>query len=336
MCLMMYKHTQKSHQLERSDFQKVTQFFIRATRQGHSQEWFSDSLKYNFNVVSRWETGSRQFYWDDFIVLAKMMKWNVSFALQSVTHFKFSLYPDSHEIITQLMVPSTRNILKSSFSNQKINRLGAGKSKIIFGDFLLILDRAYGRSQRFLNSFLSESQQAGLTSFYSIKTEYADLLSREPMLCMLHLALALDDYKALPVHSNLYLAQLLNTTEESIQRSLDKLEDVGAIQKKDKLYRVASKSFDTGVQSKELSQKINSHFRTLISNAIDKHGRGEYILSSYLVYATNPALEEKIFDVCRKFYIDIRNLTIEHQDESTSEVRYLGVDLFYPLKKNTK
>lgn len=86
------------------DFRFVTREFIRVIRGEKSQERLSHELGFDFNVVSRWESGRRGFYWNDFISLAKLMRWDVSTALESVTHFQFSKSPPAHEIMGQIQV----------------------------------------------------------------------------------------------------------------------------------------------------------------------------------------------------------------------------------------
>ena len=106
--------------ISKIDFLEITKSFVKLARGPQSQTSLSEELNNQFNIVSRWETGVRQFYWDDFVLLYQYKGWNVSVALEEVTHFKFSNPSTSQEIV-KCFVSSSESYLLEHFSVQKLN-----------------------------------------------------------------------------------------------------------------------------------------------------------------------------------------------------------------------
>jgi hypothetical protein len=321
---------------EVTDYTQLASLFIKSIRGEQTQESLSQDLSSNFNIVNRWETGQRGFYWSDFISLATVKEWNISSAMKHVTHFEFSKLPESFEILNHILSPSSRDLLKNHFSIQKINRLAAGRSKLLFSDFLFILDCLYGRSERFLFHFLEGQDASILSAFYSDKNAYRESLGLDPLLSLLRIVLSLEIYQSLPSHSDLILAKILSSTPDRIRAALDTLENFEVISKNGKLYEVKNEFLDTGAQKKSNSRKVMNHWRNqILLSAENTEVDNPDLLSAHLMYATNAALEEKVFELCRKFYIDLKNLVGADEGAAKDSIRFVGIDLFRPLGKAT-
>lgn len=320
--------------LKPDDFKRIVQIFLKEVRGSETQESLSEKLETSFNIFSRWENGARGFYWNDFVLLASLTGWNIAEALNDVIHSELSSAPESHQVVQLLAIPSARAVLEKEFSMQKVNRLAAGKSKLLFSDFLFMLELLFGRAQRFLNHFLTTHQQKSLGAYFSPLDKYCDLMAQDPRFGLLKILLSLNSYKSLPEHSDAFLEQILGLPEREIKRGLGILEDVGLIQKEGSKFVTKSEYVDTGARSRELSRTISSHFRNRISASVAESSPD--VLSSYIVYGTNPELEEKVFELCKNFYMDVKNVVSQYEDKSQENVRYIGIDLFYPLGRGLK
>lgn len=318
------------------NFQNVTSLFIKTIRGSQSQDSLSQELEANFNIVGRWETGQRGFYWEDFLSLADLKNWQVSQALEDVAHFKFLKRPSGGEVLSEIIIPSSRELLKVHFSSQKIGRLMTDQSKLLFSDFLLIIEVLYGRSQRFLNFFMPKGMSAQFDPLYSQTDSYGDFISNDPRLSLLSMVLALKAYRELPSHSDEFVAGVMNMPVEEVKAKLELLTRTGAILMEGAHYKANSAFVDTGATNKKSSASIVDYWRQQICEYTESEPKVRSdILSAYLLYETSPELDEKVFDLCRNFYMDVKNLLTEfEQKNDKSNMRLMLVDLFYPLGKD--
>jgi hypothetical protein len=246
-----------------------------------------------------------------------------------VTHFDFSNRPEASEVLQHLLQPSSRDLLKNHFSAQKINRLAGDKSKLLFSDFLIMIDIIYGRVERLLYRFLQGLDTSELDALFVLKNKYREMMAQEPLLAMLRMAMGLEVYTKAERHSDELLAKLLNAPLEEIKEGVMILKELGVIVQNGETYEAVNGYVDTGAQSKVNSRKVANYWRRQIMQAtsnpeIDTPG----FLTANLLYASNPQLEEKVFEVCRKAYIDIKNLIMTDETDAKDSVRYITIELF--------
>lgn len=314
------------------NFQNVTSLFIKTIRGEQSQDSLSHDLEANFNIVGRWETGQRGFYWEDFLSLADLKNWQLAKALEDVTHFKFLARPSGGEVLSEIILPSSRELLKSHFSSQKMSRLMTDQSKLLFNDFLLIIEVLYGRSQRFLNFFMPKGVIGQFDPLYSQTDNYGDFLANDPRISLLSMVLTLKAYKDLPSHSDEFVAGVMNMPVEEVKAKLGLLSQTGAIVMEGTHYRTNSAFVDTGASNKKSSASIVDYWRQQICEYTESGKGRSDLVSAYLLYETSPELEEKVFELCRNFYMDVKNLLTEFEGKNDkSNMRFMLIDLFYPL-----
>ncbi len=310
-------------------FEEITANFVRIARGAMPQEKLSGVLGFDFNVVNRWENQRRSFYWDDFLSLAEIKKWNIADALSSVSHFEFGPFPSSATVLRALLIPSALEVLSPYFSAAKLNRLSQGTSKLVFPEFLLIIEVIYGRSERFLRKLIGENHALELSYAPVAATEAT--LRGESFLSLVKCALELKFYKDLPEHSDDVLAEALDSSPKKIAESLSLLVKLGSLQMENGKFVRLKEHEDTGVKSKAISKAITQSWRKRIIRHVDDEGDPENLLSAYLVYSTNPELEREVFHLCRKFYMDLKNLVGVNDSLPKDNIRYVGIDLFHPF-----
>ena len=175
-------------------YNKLTRCFIKALRDQKTQQALSEELGYVFNVVARWETNKRQFYWDEFIKLAQYQNLKINLFLQETTQFQYSDKLSSFEVV-EVFLKSSETLLLKHFSKQKLYRLASGKSKLLFEDFLKMLELVYNRSYRFLKFCLNEKHHSKLLPFYSHIDLASDVFAEDPLCSLLCKVLNFKIYK---------------------------------------------------------------------------------------------------------------------------------------------
>lgn len=50
--------------------------------------------------------------------------------------------------------------------------------------------------------------------------------------------------------------------------------------------------------------------------------------SSFLIYASNEELEKKVFELSRKYHVDLKNLVQAHADSKNDKVASVLIDLY--------
>lgn len=321
-----------------ANFNQITQLLVKESRGSQSQEELSYTLNANFNIVNRWENGQRGFYWEDFLLLAQYKKWDVARALNQTVHTEFITPPEAHQVVRHLASESALVLLQKSFSLQKIKRLCAGKSKLLFSDLLLMLEIVYGRSLRFIRFFINDTAQSALSPYFDNHYRYYELLKSNPQFSLLHLFLSLEVYKNTPEQSDSLTSQHLKLSLEETCKGLETLEEVGFIIKQDKHYVMNKDFIDSGVGGKGLSLLLSNHFRKKICSLSEKNqpdNPDRNPTSAYLIFAANPELDEKVFELCKKFYTDVKNLVADNKNCNSTHIRYIGIDLLLPLKDKT-
>lgn len=294
-------------------FLEITQTFLKLIRGNATQEIFSEGFNKSFNISNRWESGRRQFYWIDFLEIARKKQWDVGHGLKEVSHFDFSKYPDAHQFIEKFLTPTATDILKSVFSSQKLNRLASARSKLVFSDFLVIIEILYGRSQRFLNVFLDKDQQLKISKFYHTENDLTEMAASNPIAPLIQMALSLKEYKNMPSHSNSFFTRIIDCNETEVDHLLKSMQQRGLIEKINSHYKMTNNYIDTGANDRNNSKKIANYWRKKISQAAEENLENGKLLSAYIMYATNQELESKIFELSRKFYMDVKNLVSKYE-----------------------
>ena len=203
----------------------------------------------------------------------------------------------------------------------------------------MMLEIIYGRALRFLNKLLPSDSEGILNVHFSPKKYLADIFSEDPVIMILHKLMSLKVYKNQKSHSNSFLAKLLNLSEEQVIQKLQTLEEAGLISREsdEDLYLAQLRPLDTGIKSAHASRKITNYYKEkILQKAMESPTPDDVnptLTSAYLLYTTNPALEEKVFNLCRQFYIDLNNLVnSEALHIEPENIRYIGIDLFHPVK----
>lgn len=318
------------------NFKEMTQVFLKKIRGNDTQESLSLQMNYNFNVYSRWETGARGFYWDDFLKLGEIKSIPIHKILNSVIHSDLQKAPSAQEVLTLIIAPSARPVIEKYFSAQKINRLLAGVSNLLFSDFLIILEVVFGRAQRFIGNMVETNELTASTPEFTIFDQYLNLMAENARIGLLAFALNLKGYKESPKHSDDFLVKTLQLPQEKVASAIQTMEQIGIIKKEGQHFVSTQTYIDTGSRGPEISRKVMTQFRSEVLSQSQSAETRENVLGAYLAYPSNPELDKQVFEICKKFYMDIKNLTAQFEQQPAESLKYIGIDIYSILGKNFK
>lgn len=313
-------------------YQDLSLRLVRLFKGNQSQADLSRKLGSTFNIVNRWETGSRKFYWEDFLQLCALEGIEVETVLEGVTNFTFQANPSGAEVFEKIVGCLDPALLQKSFSTGQLQRLRSGETKLVMADFLQILDLAFGRSPRFFALLFPESDLSRTLQTETV--DYIQLAASDINYSLLKQALSLKCYSALESHSSQHLAELLDLNEKQVDDYLQNLISVGVIEMSNNIYRIKEAFVDTRLGGKEASDQIlNSLKKRLMQSrelGVVERGRSK---SAYLTYPTNAALEEKVFELTNQYYVEVTALIRDEEKKDLKDtIGFLSIDFFYPLK----
>lgn len=305
---------------------------IRDIRGKRSQAELSKELNSSFNLVNRWETGTRDFYWKDFLQLSEVQGVSVKNLLNEMTGLIFAEEPSDQEVFNLLTDGVASERLNSCLSKGQVHRLKNGTSKLKFSDFLEILEMAYGRSERFIRFIFGDQLSDGMALYFSSSKDYAQLAASDITYTLLRLSLSLKPYLDLPEHSSQILADLLGLSNQEIEQRLETLLALGVIEKSGTHYSPAHNFVDIRAGGREASAKTMSLWRKKIA----EHGElpveeQKRLKTAFFVYRTNREIEKQIFELTNKFYVELTGLIRQYEEANAETLQFMSIEFFSPL-----
>ncbi len=308
-------------------YQLAVQAIIRQLRGSNTQAQFSHVLGANFNVVNRWEKGTRSLYWQDFVCICKHFNFDIGKALEKSIHLKSSSYPEQTEVL-KLFDRSSVEVIETQYPKQKFYRLITGSSKLKFSDFLFFIDIVYGRVLRFIRCFLPIDEQNHLALLFKSESEYSKISSQNLSLFLISQCLELDGYYKQNNGGIQFISDRLEISRMEVEKSLKTLEESGILFRSGGLYKKVKKNVDFGSVNSMSSRNLCRLLRKEIQSFSETHSPlKEKHKAAFLSFSSNTELDQKVFELSRKFYVDLKNL-VDSEPSPKQHVSLVLVDLF--------
>ncbi len=199
-----------------------------------SQREFSSKLGYSFNQAGKWESGTTQFYWQDFTKVCDTLQISWRKHTEDALLFRTT---DPNEplhifrVLTQFLGPIETDKLASILkrSRSSVQRLAHKQAKLDFVDFLRLIDVRPYVLQSWLGRFFDLNKFSSFAEkFRSEQLMFKGILS-VPWASSVNAALGLQGYQELPMHSDDWVAQQVGLRAEDVHIALEKLMEASAI-----------------------------------------------------------------------------------------------------------
>lgn len=321
------------------NYGRVKHELLRALRGDRTQLELSRRLGYSFNQVGKWESDAKRLKWPDFYDLCEVVGAPIDRALREVF---LVIQEDPREPLSVIQalrcfhgsmpLPTISKKLHCHIS--VLRRWIAGTVvpdvEAIFG----LMDLRKGFFPLFL------SKLAPVDSLPSVQDRIlADELTRsriktDPELVSVELALRLEAYKALPTHSDSFIAQATSLRIADVQERLRWLESSGRIRLTNGKYATV-RNLDNLTGDPVAVARLRRHWaqRTLdrfdTPNGVPTNSKLRPNFQSCLVCTVSKQEMSRIFDILNRCFEEIRQLE-SPTPQAEDEIRVLMMDFFSP------
>lgn len=226
------------------DLQALKVELLRNIRGKRSQGQVSRRLGFSYNKVSRWENGTSNLPWPDFVRFSKACKINIDVVLRN--YFFYEGDPGDHAAILRALF-GTRQLSEVAdtmeVSRNTIARWLSGEAVPDVEDMLRALERFTKQLFPMVAAFGPPED------FPSLKEALVTEAARHrrsfelPELEIIFAALQLDDYRATPRHDDAWFAARLGIALERLCECMDILRQTDSIFLEGNHYSIAKPGF---------------------------------------------------------------------------------------------
>lgn len=251
------------------DFDELTCELLVALRGRRSQVALSRRLRFRFNQIYRWESGSRKVRWSDFTRICQACGVDLPQAVRVVTRRPCTTFAE----ILESLAPATSHATiarRSRISRQKVQRIAAGELDPDLGTAFRLLHNADFALFHLLDELLDESRFPPMlrTSLQEFRTERQEF-AHSPAACAIDLFLETCTYRKLPAHDSAVVARGLGFSLAETERLLGKLESIGLIEMVDGKYRKARTGGSIGRADAKTVLDFVRHFHALSGQRLE-------------------------------------------------------------------
>jgi len=211
------------------DHKLLRKEILTALRGSRSQMQLSLRMRYGFNQVYRWESGTTRFLWSDFVRVCRTLKIDLAEPLQRVL-----LYLDKPEdgaaLVRHLVSGTNLGVTAKGIavSRFKLRRWASGESEVPFDQILALLqttDSLLG----FLQEIVPLAKLPSVAGQAQLRQEIAQALLQYPFLGGVMILLETEAYTQLQSHKEGWMAARMGISLVEERESLARAEDLGLI-----------------------------------------------------------------------------------------------------------
>ena len=299
---------------------------IKTLRGNITQKQLSEQLGFEFNVVNRWESGSREITWPEFVQLARYCKVDLRYALSNTIDVVIPEFIDFRDVMLLFIDNKERKLqLKDIFSDSKISKLASRSTKLTLQEVLQSIELIYGNADKFL--FLC----VGYESSENLDEKIIELnnhLCKNRQLLIVEYILNTEGYKNLPEHSSQYISNLLGLKMDEVKLLIEKMLKAGILQYNGSHYQRSTPiSPDPllGV-SPQVKSELVFNLREDFANVgkLPPEERPE-LYGAPRFFATNSELDAEILMVITKCLLDLKTVINKYDGDPNQKFTNVGI-----------
>lgn len=300
-------------------------------RQNHklSQIEISRALNYKFNQWHKWESGQKILRWHELVQICSHFGIPLQAGLETILDQRIADIQDGAGVFKKVIEHFGRLQTRHqelSISRSKLRRILAGEHDFevhllfkIIGDFSSMLP--------YFVELLSPAVSVESLQADRFKKQMA-LEAEYPWLCAIEALLMHKDYKKLKMHSDSLFVERLGIPLKEVQKSFQRLKNIGAIEFINKKYvlRILRVDMNVDIQhsaklAKFWSQVCVERFATV--DAVPR-GRGW----SYRIFPVSSVAQAKIREKLNRLTSDIYDILLQDEAQEKDHVQVLVTHFF--------
>ena len=206
------------------DYQALAIEIFRKLRQEKPQRELSQLLGFSFNQVGKWEVGSTQIKWSDFLNTCRVL----DIPMERIFRTFFWMTDPQFDEKTSLQAID-RNINPLTMTDKnvklKLRKWIEGQSQPDLAEVLKIFGQKTSTLLGWLSQFLNVKEISILKNHYEVFEELIEVVMQNPLVVYVNAALQLEEYRQKPYHDEKLLAEnsacSVATLREVLQLLLD-------------------------------------------------------------------------------------------------------------------
>ena len=330
---MEHNMKQEKQNISNVDYYLLTRLFLKEVRGNLTQRELSKRLGYSFNQVGKWETGAKQIKWDDFLKVAKKLK----IPLEEKLRPYFANHSESFTKLTlkELMV----NFFALHSINHKriekiIKKWKTPEFSPDLAELFLMIDSRPSMLIGFLSNFIDCTKINVLQKHFEGFTKSLNLISNDPKIAYVFIALHVDEYVNLKNHSDEIIAKHAVCSVNEAKLNLKKLHQVGAVDFNGKKYFPGLFSFSYSNLNNPLIRKFNKYTLVLAGEKypidplkVDRSSVKNISIGSFRVAALSENAAREVSKKVSKFHNEVSEI-LENDKDVKANVQIIIVNSF--------
>ena len=289
------------------DWAQLSQELVRSLRGKSTQGALSRRLGFKTNVVYRWESGQRKFKVSDLMALLAIRQPD---AIERFWQYAGDETASLDERMNGFDYARWLGVLKGDRTVEEValgvdlkpavlRRIFRGDSDPPVGRLFMLVQALTGRIIDFIELMTDPGDLKSIRAVWRSveaqrKTASEHLNAQSIIAC-----LEIDAYRALPEHSNAWLAQTLGLHIDEVTRTIETLHEGGAILIRHGKYTVVRNRYVNTRKDIDVARRLGRHWANRSLQLDDRHcARG------HLVFSCSDAALSQIFDVYRRAHHD--------------------------------
>jgi len=315
--------------MNKEDFQKLKIELLKTIRGRTSQNRLSIKLKFTFNQVSRWENGTRQLLWPDFVKICKTCNVDLSGALKRVFIYHKSV--DNYSSLISHLT-SDKNITEIAktikISRFTIRRWLEGISSPSFEEVMMLIDYFHASVIEFIDDLVGAEKINILKKEYNTIKKIKEFIFKYPFAPAVVLCLQLEEYKNLSTHKKKYISNKINITEEEEDKVLGGLLDLGVIGKDGNKYTILRENHLNLKNSFKESTLIKRYWIKRADKKLQKMDSPTLEDKfSYLLFNANKEQLKIIHEKYVDFYVSVLEM-VQKNDTPSNNAMVMNLQIF--------
>ncbi len=278
------------------DLSRVASGFLRALRGSRSQVQWSRRLGYKSNVAYTWESGRRWPTAAETLRAAGRAGIDVEASLERFYGRRPDWLGDDAVHSPEAVAALLRDLKGQLSTNELAQRAGAsryaiarwlaGQTQPRLPDFFAVVEAASVRLADFVACFVDPELVPEIGPLWERIEATRRAAFEAPWTQGLVRALELDDYRALPVHEDAWVAERLGIDEQIVRDCLELMMLGGQVRWTGSHYEVDAIAVDTR-RTPEIGRFLKVHWSAVAAERIEAGAPGQFSYNVFIVSRSN-------------------------------------------------
>lgn len=291
------------------DFKVLARELLRSVRGRRSQDQINRRLGFNFNRVSRWETGRAEISWPDFVHICKSCRVSVSDAM----HKTYSTAVEAED--SAAVIRFFKGSLKISafathlgVSRFTVHRWLSGETLPTLSQMLMIVHQMTATLTLFVDKLLPGSSPPALLHLTRHEQSLREVIFSHPYVLAALACFELDEFKRMQTWSRGILVQKLRISQHEEDQLIERLTKIKQLRRRGEMLEVADMRIDIRNDFAGKNQLRQYWTRKALDMLLAIRETTKVSQFGFFTYAASEEARENIREAYLKFYQEVTSI----------------------------